>query len=77
MSSRQQRAAHRRAHWSAEVVTRAQPKGPLYEGFTGEERLAALWQLSVRAWRASGRHVAPSGPRSTWPGSVFERPRRG
>jgi hypothetical protein len=77
MSSRQQRAAHRRAHWNAEVVTGHQPKGPRYDGFTGEERLAALWRLSVRAWRASGRTMAPSGPRSTWPGSAFERPRRG
>jgi hypothetical protein len=77
VSSRQERAAFRRAHWSGEVVPIGQPKPPMYRDASYEDRLLALWRLSVRAWRASGGAAPAASPRASWPGWVFELGRRG
>jgi hypothetical protein len=44
----------------------------MYEGLSPEQRLAAYWQLIVRAWTASGRAMPTPTARDQLPGEVFE-----
>jgi hypothetical protein len=74
MSSAQERAAARRASWTAEVVEPGAPKGPLYRDLTPQQRFAAFTALQARVWGAAWLALG-SGPRSQWPGEIFECPR--
>jgi len=72
MSTRRERAAHRRTTWTGQVVTAGAPKGRLYSEAAPQERLAALISLNERAWQAAGRAVPATEDRADWPGEVFE-----
>jgi hypothetical protein len=70
--SRAERAAARlAAAIPGQVVQLGEPKGVLYAGLSYEERIAALWQLSRRAWIAAGRVMPSPSMRADLPGEVF------
>ena len=71
MSTREERAARRRATWTGEVVPVGTPKAP-HASTSPEERLAALVELNWRAWIATGRSLPAPEPRGSWPGEVFD-----
>jgi hypothetical protein len=71
-SDREERARARRATWSGGVVRLGEAKTGLYADLSHAERLAALIELSERAWLAAGRQLPSSAPRGEWPGEVFE-----
>jgi hypothetical protein len=75
MSTAEERAARRRAEWTAEVVEPGQRKLPAYSGLGYRERLAAFVELNRRVWNSSGHACAPLA-RAQWPGEIFEARRR-
>jgi hypothetical protein len=67
--------AARRASWPISIHRQgSEPGEDLSATTTAEERLAMVWELSVRAWALSGREW-PEYERNTMPGRVI-RPDR-
>ena len=70
--ARARRAAARRATWAAPVcVALGAPESPSHDELSAEQRLAALWHLTLRIWSFAGRPVERV-PRHELPGEVFE-----
>lgn len=71
MSTSADRAARRRAEWTAEVTSPGAPKRELYATLTPTERILALVVLNERAWRAAGRVMPEPMPRAEWPSDII------
>lgn len=72
MSTREERAASRRARWRGEVVEPSTPKPLLLDSLTPVERMQQLARLNERVWVATGQPLPEPLPREQWPGEVFE-----